>query len=71
VFGLRDMLGNLAYVLEFVSVGLVLDALGVLAVFAVGGVAMVSLAVVVALRFGLTPYGLPRSMTTLHVHKEV
>ncbi len=51
VFGLREMLGNIAYVVAFVTAGLVLDALGVRAVFALGGVAMVSLALAISLRF--------------------
>ena len=45
ITGLRYMLGNMAFVLAFVSAGAVLAALGVRAVFALGGVAMVGLAV--------------------------
>jgi MFS family permease len=44
VFGLRDMLGNAAYALAFVSAGVMLAALGVRAVFALGGVALLALA---------------------------
>lgn len=45
ITGLRYMLGNMAFVLAFVSAGAVLAALGVRAVFALGGVAMVGPAV--------------------------
>lgn len=51
VFGLRSMLGNTAYALAFLSAGAVLAALGVRAVFALGGVALISLAVTAALSF--------------------
>jgi MFS family permease len=44
VFGLRDALGNVAFVVAFLSAGAVLGLLGVRAVFAVGGVAMIGLA---------------------------
>jgi MFS family permease len=50
-FGLRDMLSNAAFVLAFLSAGAVLGALGVRAVFAFGGAALVALAIVGALRF--------------------
>jgi MFS family permease len=49
-FGLRDALGNLAYVLAFVSAGAVLAALGVRAVFAIGGVTLLLLALSACLR---------------------
>jgi len=45
------MLGNVAYVLAFLSAGAVLGALGIRAVFAVGGARLVALALVVSLRF--------------------
>jgi MFS family permease len=51
VFGLRDMLANVAYVLAFVGAGVMLDALGVRAVFALGGVALLALTVAGWLRF--------------------
>jgi hypothetical protein len=50
-FGLRDPLGNLAYALAFVSAGVVLAALGVRAVFAVGDTALLVLALTACLRF--------------------
>lgn len=50
-FGLRDTLSNLAYVLAFVSAGAVLATLGVRAVFAVGGGALLLLALTTCLRF--------------------
>ena len=53
VFGLRDMLSNVAFVMAFVSAGLVLAALGVRAVFALGGVGVGVLAV--AASIGLRP----------------
>ena len=40
VFGLRDMLGNVAFVMAFVTAGLVLATVGVRAVFALGGVGL-------------------------------
>ncbi|HET6866165.1 MAG TPA: MFS transporter [Solirubrobacteraceae bacterium] len=43
VFGLRDALINSAYVLAFVSAGAVLAALGVRAIFALGGVGLLAL----------------------------
>lgn len=46
VFGLRDALINVAYVLAFVSAGAVLAALGVQAIFALGGVGLLALSVV-------------------------
>jgi MFS family permease len=51
VFGLRDVLADLAYVLAFVSAGIVLEALGVRAVFALGGAALLALATAGYLRF--------------------
>ena len=45
VFGVRDALINLAYVLAFVSAGAVLAALGVRAIFALGGVGLLALSV--------------------------
>jgi MFS family permease len=45
VFGLRDMLVNVAYVLAFLSAGAVLAAIDVRAVFALGGVCLVLLAI--------------------------
>jgi MFS family permease len=50
-FGLRDMVGNVAYVLAFLGAGAVLGALGIRAVFAVGGAGLVALALVASLRF--------------------
>jgi MFS family permease len=43
VFGLRDTVGNLAYVLAFLSAGAVLALLGVRVLFALGGVALIAL----------------------------
>jgi MFS family permease len=43
VFGLRDTLINAAYVLAFLSAGAVLAALGVQAIFALGGVGLLAL----------------------------
>jgi MFS family permease len=43
VFGLRETLGNLGFVLAFVSAGAVIAVLGIRAVFALGGVALVAL----------------------------
>jgi MFS family permease len=51
VFGLRDMLSNVAFVLAFVSAGLVLAAVGVRAVFVLGGVSLAVLAVTGCLGF--------------------
>jgi MFS transporter, AAHS family, vanillate permease len=51
VFGLRDALINAAYVLAFVSAGGVLAALGVRAVFVLGGAAMLALTCGARLRF--------------------
>jgi len=45
VFGLRNMLFNAAFVLAFLSAGALLGALGARAVFALGGIGMVLLAV--------------------------
>ncbi|HKO28741.1 MAG TPA: MFS transporter, partial [Solirubrobacteraceae bacterium] len=45
VFGLRGALINLAYVLAFVSAGALLAALGVQAIFALGGVGLLALSV--------------------------
>jgi MFS family permease len=44
-FGLRDTVCNLAYVLAFVGSGALLAVLGVRAVFAIGGVGLLALAV--------------------------
>lgn len=56
VFGLRDMVGNLAYVVAFLSAGAVLALLGVRAVFALGGVVLIALTAAgwVGLRTGHT-----------------
>jgi MFS family permease len=51
VFGLRDTLCNLAYVLAFVSAGAVLALVGIRAVFALGGVALIALTFGAWLRF--------------------
>ena len=51
VFGLRDMLTNIAYVLAFVSAGAVLAAVGVRAVFALGGASLLMLALAGLLGF--------------------
>jgi MFS family permease len=51
VFGLRDTLGNLAFVLAFLSAGAVLAALGVRALFAFGGLALIGLTGAAWLRF--------------------
>jgi len=51
VFGLRDALINAAYVAAFVSAGAVLAALGVRAVFALGGVGLIALTTVTLLGF--------------------
>ena len=51
VFGLRDVLLNAAFVLAFLSAGVVLATLGVRAVFALGGGALVTLAFAGWLRF--------------------
>jgi MFS family permease len=51
VFGLRDMLGNVAFVLAFLSAGAALGLLGVRAVFALGGAMLVTLTVAAWLRF--------------------
>jgi MFS family permease len=53
VFGLRDMLSNVAFVMAFVSAGLLLAAVGVRAVFALGGVGLGVL--VIAACLGLRP----------------
>ena len=53
VFGLRDMLSNVAFVMAFVTAGLVLATVGVRAVFALGGVGLGVLAVAACL--GLRP----------------
>src|SRR5437764_904353 len=50
-FGLRDSLGNLAFVLAFVSAGAVLSVLGVRALFALGGVSLIALTLTPWLRF--------------------
>jgi MFS family permease len=51
VFGLRDMLTNIAYVLAFLSAGAVLAAVGVRAVFALGGTCLLMLALAGLLGF--------------------
>lgn len=51
VFGLRDTLINSAYVLAFVSAGAVLAALGVQAIFALGGIGLLALTTAVWLGF--------------------
>jgi MFS family permease len=51
VFGLRDTVCNLGYVLAFLSAGAVFAALGVRAVFALGGVALLAVAFGAWLRF--------------------
>ena len=51
VFGLRDMLGNVAFVLAFLSASAVLAAVGVRAVFVLGGFGMVLLAIAGGLAF--------------------
>ena len=51
VFGLRDTLCNLAYVIAFVSAGAVLALVGIRAVFALGGVALLALTFGAWLRF--------------------
>jgi MFS family permease len=55
VFGLRDALINAAYVLAFVSAGGVLAALGVRAVFALGGAGLIALTAVAWLGFHPAP----------------
>lgn len=59
VFGLRDTIGNLAFVLAFLSAGAVLAALGVRAVFAVGGLALIALTGAAWLRFRPAGHGEP------------
>jgi MFS family permease len=51
VFGLRNVLGNIAFATAFLSAGAVLSAFGVRAVFALGGVALVALGLTTGLRF--------------------
>ena len=58
-FGLRSMLVNLAFVLAFLSAGAVLAALGIRAVFAVGGGTLIVLALVGWLRFRPTTSAAP------------
>jgi MFS family permease len=53
VFGVREMLANIAYVLAFVCAGVVLDALGVRALFALGGVGLLALTAAARFRFRL------------------
>src|SRR5262249_29561229 len=43
VFGLRDTVCNIAYVLAFLSAGAVLALLGVRALFALGGIGLIAL----------------------------
>lgn len=61
VFGLRETLGNLGFVLAFVSAGAVIAVLGIRAVFAFGGVALVALSVAawLGLRSGRRTEALP------------
>jgi MFS family permease len=59
IFGLRDTACNLAYVLAFLSAGAVLAALGVRAVFALGGVALLALTAAAVLGFRLSQTGEP------------
>jgi MFS family permease len=61
VFGLRDALINSGYVLAFVSAGGILAALGVQAIFALGGVGLLALSVAgwIGLRTGRSDKGLP------------
>jgi len=61
VFGLRDTLINSAYVVAFVGAGAVLGALGVQAIFALGGTGLLALSAVgcVGLRQGHTDDALP------------
>jgi MFS family permease len=63
VFGLRYMLGNLGFVLAFVSAGAVLAAVGVRAVFALGGIALLALTLVAWLRF--RPAGSAESLSAV------
>jgi len=51
VFGLRDMLGNVAFVVAFLSAGAVLALIGVRGVFALGGGTLLALAIVGAVAF--------------------
>ncbi len=51
VFGLRDLAGNVAFVLAFVAAGALLSRLGARTLFAVGGVALLVLAPAGALLF--------------------
>ncbi len=53
MFGLRDSISNIAYVLAFVSAGALFAVLGVRAVFALGGAGLLALTVVSCL--GLRP----------------
>jgi MFS family permease len=55
VFGLREMLGNVAFVAAFLSAGLLLALLGPRALFAVGGAGLVVLAGAGALWFRPRP----------------
>lgn len=57
VFGLRDVLINSAYVLAFVSAGAVLAALGVQAIFALGGAGLLALTAAAWLGFRPTRSG--------------
>jgi MFS family permease len=55
VFGLRDLAGNIAFVVAFVGAGALLSLVGARALFAVGGVALLVLAPVGALLFHPSP----------------
>jgi hypothetical protein len=51
VYGVRDMLGNVAFVIAFLSAGGVLVLFGVRGVFALGGATLVALAIGSAIAF--------------------
>ena len=51
VFGLRDLSGNIAFVVAFLGAGVLLSTVGVRAAFAVGGVALLALAPLGAVLF--------------------
>ena len=55
VFGLRDLAGNIAFVIAFLGAGALLSVVGSRAIFAVGGVALLVLAPVGALLFHPPP----------------
>jgi MFS family permease len=64
VFGLRDMLGNIAFVLAFLSAGSVLVLIGVRGVFALGGGTLVVLAAVSAITFRPRRDSAPTALST-------